>query len=132
MAHWSIDARDAEGRYRIEPADATTPDRLFDRAWALTLLDRVLDLLEREYTAAGRTALFERLKAVLTDGPRAVAYAVIADEFAMTEAAVEGAVRRLRQRYRSLLRDQIAATLDDPTPADVAEEIGALFAALGR
>ena len=61
---------------------------------------------------------------MLTDGARAVAHAVIADEFAMTEAAVEGAVRRLRQRYRSLLRDQIAATLDDPTPADVAEEIG--------
>jgi RNA polymerase sigma-70 factor (ECF subfamily) len=128
----SIDARDAEGRYRVEPAEATTPDRLFDRAWALTLLGRVLDLLEREYTDAGRSAFFERLKIVLTDGPRAIAYAAIADELGMTESAVEGAVRRLRNRYRDLLRDEIAATLGDPSPEAIAAEIRDLFAALRR
>jgi RNA polymerase sigma-70 factor (ECF subfamily) len=132
VAHWSIDARDAEGRYCVEPADATTPELLFDRAWALTLLDRVLDILEREHTAAVKTELFERLKAVLTDGPRAVTHAAIADEFGMTEAAVEGTVRRLRHRYRSVLHDQIAATLDAPDPEAIADEIRALFAALGR
>ncbi len=132
VAPASLDARDAEGRYRFEPADETTPDQLFDRAWAMTLLDRVLYLLEHEYMLSNRLALFERLKTVLTDGPRALPYAAIADEFAMTEAAVEGTVRRLRHRYRDLLRDQIAATLEHPSPAAVADEIRALFVALGR
>ena len=85
----------------------------------------------RVHRLLGRSSLFERLKAALTDGPRAVTYARIADEFGMTEAAVEGAVRRLRQRYRSLLREQIAATLDDPSPDAIDDEIRALFAALG-
>jgi RNA polymerase sigma-70 factor (ECF subfamily) len=128
----SIDARDAEGRYRVEPIDAITADRLFDRAWALMLLDRVLNRLDRESADSGRSAPFESLKLVLTDGPRAIAYATIAAQHGMTEAAVEGAVRRLRHRYRILLRDEIAATLDDPSPAAVADEIRALFAALGR
>lgn len=127
----SIDAVFAEGRYRVEPADATTPEQLFDRAWALTLLEKVLELLKREQAASGRPQLFEHLKAVLEGGPGAVAYAAIAREFNMTEAAVEGAVRRLRHRYGRLLRDQIAATLDDPSPEAIADEIRALFTALG-
>ncbi len=128
----SIDARNAEGRYRVEPADSATPERLFDRDWALTLLDRVLDVLERQYADSGRSAFFDRLKIVLTDGPRAIAYGAIAGEFGMTEGAVEGAVRRLRRRYRTLLHAQIADTLDDPSPDAVADEIRDLFAALGR
>jgi hypothetical protein len=128
----SIDARNAEGGYRLEPADATTPARLFDRAWALTLVDCVLDLLEREHADPGRMAFFDRLKFVLTEGPRAAAYAAIADDFGMTEAAIDGAVRRLRLRCRSLLPDKIAATLDDPRPDAIADEIMALFAALDR
>jgi DNA-directed RNA polymerase specialized sigma24 family protein len=131
IAPVSIDARDAEGRYRVEPADATTPDRLFDRDWALTLLDRVLDLLERDCADSGRSAFFERAKIVLTDGPRAVAHATIADELGMTVAAVEAAIRRLRERYRCLLCEEIAATLDDSSPEAIDDEIRALFDALG-
>ena len=88
-------------------------------------------MLEGEHKASHRPELFDRLKAALEGGPRAFTYGELADEFGMTEAAVEGAVRRLRQRYRSLLRDQIAATLDDPSPDAIADEIRALFAALG-
>ena len=68
----SIDARDAEGRYRFEPADDMGPDRLFDRAWAMTLLDRVLELLAAEYAARARSEVFDRLKVVLTGGKGAV------------------------------------------------------------
>jgi DNA-directed RNA polymerase specialized sigma24 family protein len=128
----SIDAQEAEGRYRFEPADRLTPDRLFDRAWALTLLDEVLGLLAREYVGSGRAGLFERLKVVLTDGPRAVPYATVAAQLGMTEVAVQSAVQRLRRRYRDLLRERIAATLEDPSPSGVEDEIRDLFSALGR
>jgi RNA polymerase sigma-70 factor (ECF subfamily) len=84
----SIDTRDAEGRYRFEPADAMTAERLFDRAWALTLLDRVLGLLAEEYAARGRTAVFDRLKVVLTQGKGAVPAATLAAQLGTTEGAV--------------------------------------------
>ena len=128
----SFDARDAEGRYQVEPADLLTPDRLFDRAWALTLLDGVLDQLTREYADSGRAALFAQVKVVLTDGPRSVSYAGIATQLGMSEVAVQSAVQRVRRRYRDLVREQIAATLGDPSPAEVEDEIRALFSALGR
>jgi RNA polymerase sigma factor (sigma-70 family) len=124
----SIDARDAEGRYRFEPADDMTPDRLFDRAWAMTLLDRVLDLLYGEYAARDRSAVFERLKEVLTRGKRSVPTATLAAQLGMTEGAVDVAVHRLRKRYRAILQEQIAATLDDPS--ELEEEIRSLFEAL--
>jgi RNA polymerase sigma-70 factor (ECF subfamily) len=128
----SIDARDAEGRYLREPADALTPERLFDRSWALTVLESGLARLADEYARSGRAALFERLEGVLSGGPRAEPYAAIAAQLNMTEGAVQAAVQRLRQRYRAILREQIAVTLDDPSEAAVDEEIHALFAALGR
>jgi DNA-directed RNA polymerase specialized sigma24 family protein len=128
----SIDARDAEGRYILEPADELTADRLFDRAWALTLLGRALDRLAAEYAATGRGALFDRLQGVLTGGSRTVAYARIAADLGLTEAAVQQAASRLRKRYRQALRDEIAATLDDPSDEAVEAEIRDLFAALGR
>ena len=74
----SIDAHGAEDRYRFEPADTLTPDRLFDRAWALTLLEKVLDLLAREYAAKGHSELFDHLKIVLTQGKGAVPAATLA------------------------------------------------------
>jgi RNA polymerase sigma-70 factor (ECF subfamily) len=126
----SLDALDAEARYRAEPADATTPERLFDRAWALTLLDGVLDALAAEYAEAGRGAWFERLRFVLTEGPGSVPYAEIAAQLGTTEAAVQQAVRRLRKRYRDCLRERIAATLDAPDDATIDDEVRDLFAAL--
>jgi RNA polymerase sigma-70 factor (ECF subfamily) len=126
-----IEALDAEDRYRHEMADELTPERQFDRTWALTLLDRVVEQLADEYAHSGRCALFERLQGVLTPGSLLSSYASLADQLGMTEGAVQVAVHRLRRRYRTILREQIAATLDHPTDADVEDEIRALFAALG-
>ena len=125
----SINARTAEGRYVIEPADNMTPERLFDRVWAFTLLDRVLTLLAAEYTESGRAELYNQLKVVLTEGKGAVRVAEMAARLGMSEGAVTSASHRLRKRYREILEDQIAATLDDPS--ELADEIRSLFDALG-
>ena len=87
----SIDARTAEGRYVIEPADNITAERLFDRAWALTLLDRVLGLLAAEYAEPRRAELFNQLKIVLTEGKGAVRAAEVAERLGMSEGAVHNA-----------------------------------------
>jgi RNA polymerase sigma-70 factor (ECF subfamily) len=120
---------DAEGRYRAEPVDDLTPEHLFDRAWALSLLAAVVDRLQAEFAAAGKLDTFEALKLVLTDGPRSMPYAELARRLETTEGAVQVAVHRLRKRYKALVREQIAATLDDP--GEVEDEIRDLFAALG-
>ena len=126
---FSIDVREAEGRYAREPAHALTAERIFDRTWALTLLDRVFDQLRREYEDAGRETTFEALSAVLTRGPETIRYVTIAARLGSSEAAVRVAVHRLRRRYGLLLRNQIAATVHDPVEID--DEIRALFAVLG-
>ncbi len=124
----SIDVDDAENRYRFEPADDWTPDRLFDRAWATTLLDRVLGLLAQEYAQTGRADVFDRLKVVLSQGKGAVPAAELAAQLGTTEGAVHTAVHRLKKRYRAILQREIAATLDDPSEVD--EEIRWLFEAI--
>jgi RNA polymerase sigma-70 factor (ECF subfamily) len=126
-----IGALDAEDRYRREMADELTPERQFDKTWALTLLDQVLDQLAAEYADSGRGALFECLQVVLTPASHPEPYAVLGAQLGITEGAVQVAVHRLRRRYRAILRQQIVATLDNPTAADVEDEIRALFAALG-
>ena len=124
----SIDARDAEGRYLVEPADNLTAEGLFDRAWALTLLDRVMAILAAEYADSGRSELFNQLKIVLTEGKGAVRSAVLAERLGMSEDAVNIASHRLRKRYRAILQEQIAATLDDTSELD--DEIRSLFDAV--
>jgi RNA polymerase sigma factor (sigma-70 family) len=126
----SIDAGDAEGRFLAEPADGLTPERLFERAWAMTLLERVVNLLREEYESAGRATAFDRLKPILIGGRGEVPYAQIASELGTSEAAIQAAVYRLRRRYAGLLREEIATTVADPS--DVEDEIRALFAALTR
>src|SRR5262249_30073986 len=128
IAPLSIDGHGAEDRYRFEAADTLTPDRLFDRTWASTMLDRVLDLLTREYAAKGRSQVFDRLKDVLTQGRGAVPAATLAAQLGMTQGAVHTAVHRLRRRYREILQEQIAATLDDHSEMD--DEIRSLFDAI--
>jgi RNA polymerase sigma factor (sigma-70 family) len=124
----SIDAVDAEGRYSREPSHGLTPERVFDRSWALTLLGRVLDQLRREYDDAGKATTFEELCVVLTGVPESTPYVTIASRLGTNEGAVRVAVHRLRRRYGMLLRGEIAATVDDP--AEVDDEIRALFIAL--
>lgn len=120
----SLDFPDAERRYLIEPMDERTPDQLFERRWALTLLDRTLSELRVEYIAAGNEALFNRLKDSLTGAGAAHAEAAV--DLNMTEGAVKVAAHRLRKRYRERLREAVADTADD-----VDEEIRDLFRALG-
>lgn len=120
----SLDFPDAERRYLVEPIDQRTADQLFERRWALTLLDRTMSELQAEYAAAGNESLFDRLKETLTGG--AASHAEMATDLGMTEGAVKVAAHRLRKRYRELLREAIADTADD-----VDEEIRELFRALG-
>jgi RNA polymerase sigma factor (sigma-70 family) len=125
---FSIDASDAEGRYTRETADELTAERIFDRSWALTLLGRVFDQLEREYADAGRLTTFEALKGAMAGEAGAESYVTIAARLGTTEGAVRVAVHRLRRRYGLLLRQEIAATVDDTDQVD--DEIRALFGAL--
>jgi RNA polymerase sigma-70 factor (ECF subfamily) len=126
----SIEATDAEGRLLHEPIDATTPERLFARAWAETLLARVLDQLRREYRAAGRGPTFEALKGALADGLRESSSADLAASLGTTAGALRKALHSLRRRYRTILHEQIRATVDDGDPSAVEDELRALFEAV--
>jgi RNA polymerase sigma-70 factor (ECF subfamily) len=126
----SLDWRDADTRYHIEPTDQLSPDKLYDRAWAVTLLERVITHLCDESAAEGKAKLFEQLKPFLMVGKSAIPYPQAAAELGMAEGAVRVAVHRLRRRYRELLREEIAQTLSDP--AQVEEEMRALFSAFAK
>jgi RNA polymerase sigma-70 factor (ECF subfamily) len=123
-----IDRLASEERYGREPAHDLTPERLFERHWALTLLARVLERLEAESARSGKSALFERLRPALQGDDLAPSYRAIADALGMTEGAVRIAAHRLRARYRELLREDIARTTDEPAAVD--DEIASLLAAL--
>lgn len=124
----SLDAPVGEERLQHEPAAKGSPDREFDRRWALTLLDAVLARLEEEFTQAGKAKLFGQLKLSLGSDRAEVNYTRLAGELAMSEGAVRVAVHRLRQRYRELLRDEIAQTV--ATASEVEDELRLLFQAL--
>ena len=129
LAPISIDAQDAEGRYLYEPADSITPDKLYERRWALTVLEQALVRLQAEYAASGRGAVFEKLKGALTSDAARAPHAEIARELDMTPGAVKVAAHRLRQRFGEVLRAEIAETV--ARPEDIEEEIQHLFDALG-
>lgn len=124
----SLDWQSADTRYQIDPADQLSPDRLYDRAWAVTLLERVILRLRAENVAEGKAAtLFEELKPFLMVGKKAIPYSRAAAALGLTEGAVRVAVHRLRRRYRELLRAEIAETLSDPAQVD--EEMRTLLGA---
>lgn len=122
----SIDAAWAESRFSAEPGHAGQPDALYERQWALTLLDQVMIQLQREYLASGRALLYEHLESCLARGEEALSYREIASRLNLTEAAVKMAVRRLRSRYREILREEIGKTV--VSVEEVEEEIQHLFA----
>jgi RNA polymerase sigma-70 factor (ECF subfamily) len=105
----------------LEPADNLTADKIYERRWALTLLEQVLTRLEGEYRSAGNEKLFDCLKEFLSDEPGRRSQAEVATELGMTENAVKQAFHRLRHRYRELLRDEIAQTV--AVPGDVEDEL---------
>jgi RNA polymerase sigma factor (sigma-70 family) len=120
----------AETRFSREPAGPATPDELFERRWALTLLETVLNRLRAEHERDGRVELFQELNPCLVGDRTAQPYAEIAKRLAVSEGTVKAAVHRLRQRYRDLLRAEIAETVS--APAEVDEELRHLFSVLSR
>ena len=125
----SLDAMVAERRYALEPADPCTPEQLFDRRWALTLLDTVMQRLETEAAESGRAKLFGQIKGVLQGDRGGVHYSELAPRLGISEAALTMTVRRLRRRYRELVREEIAHTVSQPVEID--EEMRHLFQVLG-
>jgi len=111
----------ARERGDLEPASALSADNVYERRWALTLLEQVLARLEEEYRVAGNELLFESLNELLAGESGAPSQADIAKKLGMTENAVKQAFYRLRQRYRELLREEIAHTV--AVPADVEDEL---------
>jgi len=130
VLHISIDGQVAESRYGLEPRHDQTPDKLFERRWALTLLDQVLTRLREEFVAAGKGEQFDQLKVVLTSDKRSIPYATLGAQVGLSEGAIKVAVHRLRQRYREVLRAEIAATV--ASPAEVEEELRHLFTVLAQ
>ncbi len=124
----SLELAAAERRYDLEPADNSSPDKVFDKQWALALLTEVVSRLEDEYRREGKAALFTALKETLAGTRESQPYAVLAARLGMNEGAVKVAVHRLRKRYRELLQAEIANTVASPEEAE--EEMKHLFRAL--
>ena len=129
--HISLDEqRDAETRFLAEPADpATTPDRAYEKRWAITMLERVLTRLRAEFSAAGRAEQFDALKVFVWGEPGAASQVDVAARLGITPNALGVAVHRLRRRFGELLREEIAQTV--ATPAEVDDELRHLIEVLG-
>jgi RNA polymerase sigma-70 factor (ECF subfamily) len=126
-----LDGLDAEHRYSLEPVESSTPETLFERAWAESVLARALERLEAEVAETDGQARLEPLKAHLTGDGAATPYGDLARAWGVGEPAVRAAVHRLRKRFGRILRDEVAATvLDDP--AEVGEELRHLLTVVGR
>jgi len=124
----SIDVAEAEERYALEPVDESSPDVLYEKRWALTLLDNVLASLRQEYAASGKGELFEGLQKFLAWNSAGEAYRAAASQLGMKESAVRVAIFRLRRRYGDLLREAVTATVT--SPEEVAAEMDYLFSLL--
>jgi RNA polymerase sigma factor (sigma-70 family) len=125
-----LDAEEAEQRYRLEPVECLTAEKLFDARWAMTLLAEVLNRLRQEYTTAGKTSDFEALKVFLdpVSSRTPPSYEEVANRLQVSTGAVKTLINRLRKRYTTLLREEVGRTVSDP--AEIDEEIPALCEAL--
>ncbi len=124
----SLDEAAAEARYRHEPVEPRTPEKLFERRWAIALVEQVLARLKQEYAAAGKVDVFAALEPGLTEEAAPGGYAAGAARLGLSEGAARVAMHRLRRRFGELLRGEIAHTV--ASPAEVDEEIRQLFAAI--
>lgn len=127
LPHLPLDFAEGSTQFAALPADQMTPERLYERSWALLLLQRVMSRLEQEMEAAGQKKRFQILQPALT-GEQTPGFPVMAANLGISEAAARQAASRLRKRYRQLLQGEVQATLADP--ADTADEIDRLFQAL--
>ncbi len=119
-----------EGSYSAEPVDALSPEKLFERRWAMTLLSQARKRLEDEYTAAGKASFYRELSLFNAADAEAPSYAVTAARLSIPENTLKSGVRRLRLRYRELLREEISQTVDSPLEVD--EEIQYLLSVLAN
>jgi RNA polymerase sigma-70 factor (ECF subfamily) len=124
----SLDAASAEERYRLEPADERSPDKLFERRWAMTVLEHAAARLRDIYSAEGNAALYDELKPFLSGDKAAPPYAEVAARRGLSESAVKSAIHRLRVRQRELIRDEVAHTVS--TGGEIDDEIRHLIAVL--
>ena len=122
-----LDFQNAETQFVMEPADHLSPEKLFERAWALTIIERTMERLRNESATAGKQGLFDSLKIYLTTDKAAVPYRQVAQKLRMSEPAVRVAVHRLKRRYRDIRRSEIADTVTTDNQID--QEIRDLFAA---
>ncbi|HRI13768.1 MAG TPA: sigma-70 family RNA polymerase sigma factor [Verrucomicrobiota bacterium] len=123
----SIDAEEAEQRYRFEPVDPLTPEKLFERRWATTVLEQTLKRLQHVHESKGLSELFAALRPCLVGSSQRANYHQIGLQLGQSETAIKGAVLRLRREFGELLRTEIAKTVSDP--AEVEEEIRQLITA---
>lgn len=126
----SLDEPAGEEGYHLEPVDELTPDQVFERRWAQTILQTALDRLRGEYERRGQTALFQVLQDYQPREQGGRSYAQVGSDLGMTEAAIKSAVQRMRQRHRELLREEVAQTVTRPEEID--EELRHLRVSLGR
>ena len=126
----SLEFETAEGRFQLEPPSDETPERVFDRRWAVTLLNRVITRLREQTIKGGKQRHFEQLKMYLTGEQPQVSYADAATKLGMSQGAVKVAVHRLRRQFRDLLREEIEQTVSSPN--DVENEMRHLWSAVAR
>jgi RNA polymerase sigma factor (sigma-70 family) len=124
-----LDFESADSSIRIDPASGLTAEQIYDQQWAIALLGQVIEQLKAECEQSGKTKLFEVLKGFIIGDHAGTTYGQVAEQLNMTEAAAKKAGSRLRRRYRELLREEIAQTVEGP--AEVDDEIRNLFTTLG-
>ncbi len=126
----SLDEEVSEGRYRAEPADLDTPETLFERRWADTILARAKTRLAEEYAASGNASVYQVLQAFAPGEQGSLSYKQAAQQLATSESAVKTRIHRMRKRHQQLVRDEIAQTVADA--GDVDDELRYLIAVLSR
>jgi len=124
----SIDAQAAEQRFVLEPVDHCSPDKLFERRWALTVLDEALGRLAEEYRESRKDRVYRALEGFLTCDGKQASYAAIGRQLGLSESAVKSTLHRMRQRHRELIREEVAHTVS--TAREIDEEVRHLIAVL--
>lgn len=124
----SLDFAGFDSRWRIEPALEMTPEQCYDQQWTVTLLEQILTRLQSEFERAGQSQRFQTLRGFIIGDHGETTYAEAGEQLGISEAAAKKAASRMRQRYRELLREEIAQTVSDPE--DVEDEIRSLFSSV--
>jgi RNA polymerase sigma factor (sigma-70 family) len=124
----SVDEQDAEDRYLAEPVDGLTPERIYEKRWAVTLLEKVMASLRESYGAHGKEPLFDALKPYVWNETMTEGYDAISARLGLSEGALRVAMHRLRESFREFLRAEVAETVE--SPAEIDEELRHLVAAL--